>query len=148
MTDVRKAPWHLWVAGILGTLWNLIGVSDYVFAKMKSDWYMKEVGQFTPDQIAWFYDFPLWANIGWALGVWGSLLGSLLLLVRSRHAVTAFAISIAGLATMTLYQFVLNGDRFVSLFGMGPAYFTAIIWAVVLVLFFYARRQAANGILR
>ena len=148
MTDVRKAPWHLWVAGILGTLWNLIGVSDYVFAKMKSDWYMKEVGQFTPDQIAWFYDFPLWANIGWALGVWGSLLGSLLLLVRSRHAVTAFAISIAGLATMTLYQFVLNGDRFVSLVGMGPAYFTAIIWAVVLVLFFYARRQAANGILR
>lgn len=148
MTDVRKAPWHLWVAGILGTLWNLIGVSDYIFAKMKSDWYMKEVGQFTPDQIAWFYDFPLWANIGWALGVWGSLLGSLLLLVRSRHAVTAFAISIAGLATMTLYQFVLNGDRFVSLFGMGPAYFTAIIWAVVLILFFYARRQAANGILR
>lgn len=148
MTDVRKAPWHLWVTGILGTLWNLVGVSDYVFAKMKSDWYMKEVGQFTPDQIAWFYGFPLWANIGWALGVWGSLLGSLLLLARSRHAVTAFAVSIAGLAAMTLYQFVLNGDRFVALFGIAAAYFTAVIWAVVLALFVYARRQVAAGVLR
>ncbi|PZQ22768.1 MAG: hypothetical protein DI569_06845 [Sphingopyxis macrogoltabida] len=148
MSETRKTPWHLWLVGIAGLLWNLIGVSDYIFAKMKSDWYMQEVGQFTPDQIAWFYDFPLWANIGWALGVWGSLIGSLLLLARSRHAVTAFAVSIAGLAAMTLYQFVLNGDRFAALFGMGPAYFTAVIWAVVLALFFYARRQAAHGVLR
>lgn len=148
MTEVSKTPRHLWIVGIASLLWNLIGVSDYSFAKMQSDWYMKDVGQFTADQIAWFYGFPLWASAGWALGVWGSLVGSLLLLARSRHATTAFLVSIVGLALMTIYQFALNADRFIALFGPGPMYFTIVIWAVVVALFLYARRQAAMGILR
>lgn len=148
MTEMRKTPWHLWVVGILGLLWNLIAVTDYTFAKMKSDWYMKDVGQFTAEQIAWFGNFPLWANIGWALGVWGSFLGAVLLLMRSRHAVTAFIVSAAGLLMMTLYQFVLKKDEFLGLFGAGPMYFTTVIWAILIALFFYARRQAAVGVLR
>lgn len=148
MTEVHKTPWHLWVVGILGLLWNLIAVTDYTFAKMKSDWYMKEVGQFTAEQIAWFGNFPLWANAGWALGVWGSFLGALLLLMRSRHAVTAFLVSAAGLLMMTIYQFVLKKDQFMGLFGPGPMYFTIVIWVILIALFFYARRQAAAGVLR
>jgi hypothetical protein len=148
MSGARKTPWHLWLVGILGLLWNLIGVTDYIFARMRSDWYMREVSQFTPEQIAWFYDFPLWAGVGWAFGVWGSLIGSILLLARRRRAIIAFMASIAGLATMTLYQFMLNGEKFAGLFGDGPIYFTAVIWAVVLGLTFYARRQAATGVLR
>lgn len=148
MTEERKTPWHLWVVGIAGLLWNLIAVSDYTFAKMKSDWYMKEVGQFTAEQIAWFGNFPLWANTGWALGVWGSFAGSLLLLARSRHAVPAFLISAAGLLVMTVYQFVLKKDEFVGLFGAGPMYFNIVIWVILIALFLYARRQAAAGVLR
>ncbi len=148
MTEVHKTPWHLWVVGIAGLLWNLIAVTDYIFAKIKSDWYMKEVGQFTVEQIAWFGNFPLWANIGWALGVWGSFLGAVLLLMRSRHAVTAFIVSAAGLLTMTIYQFVLKTDEFLGLFGPGPMYFTIVIWVILIALFLYARRQAAAGVLR
>src|SRR3546814_14173960 len=58
MSEVRKTPVHLWVVGILATLWNLIAVTDYTFAKMKSEWYMKDISGFKPDQIAWLYDFP------------------------------------------------------------------------------------------
>jgi len=148
MTEVRKTPWHLWVVGILGLLWNLMAVTDYTFAKMKSDWYMKEMGGFTPDQIAWFDSFPMWANVGWALGVWGSFLGALLLLARSRYAVTSFIVSAAGLAVMTIYQFVLKKDEFMGLFGPGPMYFTIVIWVILIALFLYARKQAAAGVLR
>jgi FtsH-binding integral membrane protein len=148
MTEAVKTPWHLWVVGVLGLLWNLIAVTDYTFAKMKSDWYMKEVGQFTAEQIAWFGQFPLWANIGWALGVWGSFLGSLLLLARSRHAVAAFLVSAAGLLAMTIYQFVLKQDEFTGLFGSGPMYFNIVIWVILIALFLYARAMAAKGVLR
>ncbi|WP_137752397.1 hypothetical protein [Sphingopyxis sp. L1A2A] len=148
MTEAGKTPWHLWLVGILAVLWNLIAVTDYTFAKMKSDWYMSEVSGFKPEQIEWLYSFPLWANIGWALGVWGSFAGSLLLLARSRHAVTAFIISAAGLAAMTVYQFVMKKDEFISLFGAGPMYFNIVIWVILIALFFYARRQAAAGVLR
>jgi hypothetical protein len=148
MTEAGKTPWHLWVVGILAVLWNLIAVTDYTFAKLKSEWYMNEVSQFTAEQIAWFGNFPLWANIGWALGVWGSFAGSLLLLARNRHAVTAFMISAAGLAAMTTYQFVVKKDEFVGLFGAGPMYFNILIWAILIALFLYARAQAAKGALR
>ena len=148
MTEVGKTPWHLWVVGVLAVLWNLIAVTDYTFAKMKSDWYMSEVSGFKPEQIEWLYSFPLWANIGWAFGVWGSFAGSLLLLARSRHAVTAFMISAAGLAAMTIYQFGLKKDEFIGLFGSGPMYFNIVIWVILIALFFYARRQATAGVLR
>ncbi|MGQ3099912.1 MAG: hypothetical protein ACT6Q5_00585 [Sphingopyxis solisilvae] len=148
MTEAGKTPWHIWLVGILAVLWNLIAVTDYTFAKMKSDWYMSEVSQFTAEQIAWFGNFPLWANVGWALGVWGSFAGSLLLLARNRHAVTSFIISALGLAVMTFYQFGLKKDEFLGLFGPGPMYFTIVIWAILIALFLYARAQAAKGVLR
>src|SRR3546814_14306055 len=69
--------------------------SDYMMTKLGNADYLSA---FTPEQIAYFQGFPLWANIGWAFGVWGSVLGSILLLARSRHAVTAFAVSLLGLA--------------------------------------------------
>lgn len=148
MTDAVKTPWHLWAVGLAGLLWNLIGVTDYTFAKMKSDWYMKEVSQFTVEQVAWFGNFPLWANVGWALGVWGSFLGTLLLLMRSRHSVAAFMVSAAGLLVMTIYQFVLKKDEFIGLFGPGPMYFTIVIWVILIGLFLYARAQVARAVLR
>ena len=95
MTEAVKTPWHIWAVGVISLLWNAVGAFDYTMTKLKNADYM---AAFTADQQAYFYSFPLWANIGWALGVWGSILGSILILMRSRHAVTAFLISLIGLA--------------------------------------------------
>jgi hypothetical protein len=145
MTDVRKTPWHLWVVGGVSLIWNAFGAMDYVMTKMGNAEYL---AGFSAEQQAWFADFPVWANIGWALGVWGSLLGSLLLLARSRHAVTAFLISAAGLAISCVYQFGMHYGDLMRMFGTFPMIFTAIIWAILIALLVYARRQAAAGVLR
>ncbi len=145
MTQAVKTPKHLWIVGVASLLWNSIGALDYTMTKLKNPAYM---GSFTPEQQAYFYSFPLWANIGWALGVWGSVLGSVLLLMRSRHAVTAFAVSLVGLAIGTVYQFGLHFGDLERMFGMFPMIFTALIWIVAIALFLYARRQTAAGVLR
>src|SRR3546814_13177448 len=88
MNAIAKTPVHLWAVGVLSLLWNAVGAFDYMMTKLGNADYLSA---FTPEQIAYFQGFPLWANIGWAFGVWGSVLGSILLLARSRHAVTAFA---------------------------------------------------------
>ncbi|MBN8803989.1 MAG: hypothetical protein J0H81_02595, partial [Sphingopyxis terrae] len=85
MNVAVKTPWHLWVVGAVSLVWNAFGAMDYVMTKIQNPDYL---AAFTPEQQAWFTGFPVWANAGWALGVWGSVIGSLLLLVRSRHAVT------------------------------------------------------------
>ncbi|HWW58250.1 MAG TPA: hypothetical protein VN047_15260 [Sphingopyxis sp.] len=113
--------------------------------KLRDPGYM---AAFTPEQQQYFYSFPLWANVGWALGVWGSVLGSILLLMRSRHAVTAFLLSLAGLALSIIYQFGMHYGDLERMFGMFPMVFTAVIVVIVIALYLYARRQAAAGVLR
>lgn len=148
MNVATKTPVHLWIVGVAALLWNLIAVSDYTFSKLKSDWYLKEVAQFGPEQLAWLDSFPVWANIGWALGVWGAFLGAILLLMRSRHALLSFAISLVGLAVMTLYQFGMNYDKTAAAMGESAVMFNVLIWAIAIALFFYARAMKANGVLR
>lgn len=146
MTEAAtKTPAHLWIVGIASLLWNAFGAFDYTMTKMKNAEYLSA---FTPEQQAYFFGFPLWVNAGWALGVWGALLGSLLLLARSRHAVTLFAVSLLGLAVSSFYQFGMHYAELQRLFGAVPMIFTAVIWVVAIALFVYARRQAAAGVLR
>ena len=76
------------------------------------------------------------------------MLGSLLLLVRSRHAVTAFLLSLVGLAISSVYQFGMHYGDLERMFGAFPMIFTAVIWVVVIALFLYARAQTAKGVLR
>lgn len=145
MTEAGKTPVHLWAVGVVSLLWNAFGAVDYTMTKLKNPEYM---AAFTAEQQAYFYSFPLWANVGWALGVWGSVLGSVLLLMRSRHAVTAFLLSIAGLAISCIYQFGMHYGDLERMFGTFPMIFTAVIWVILIALFLYARAQAAKGVLR
>ena len=138
-----RAPRHLWVIGILAVLWSAVGAFDYTASQLRIESYMS---QFPPEQLEYFYGFPAWSVAAWAVGVWGSLIGSLGLLLRKSWAVWVFGASIAGLALTTLYNFVLSDG--LSIMGSGAAVFTAVIWIIALCLFFYARAMAKRGALR
>jgi hypothetical protein len=142
MNQSPKTPVHLWIVGILAVLWNAVGAFDYTATQYRIESYM---ANFTPEQLEYFYGFPAWVDAAWALGVWGSLLGSLALLLRKSWAVWLFAISIVGLAGTSVYNFLLSSGA--EMMGEGGAMFTGFIWLVVLFLFFYSRAMAKRGIL-
>ncbi|HET8750476.1 MAG TPA: hypothetical protein VFM42_07025 [Sphingomicrobium sp.] len=96
-----RAPAHLWVVGILATLWNAFGCYDYLMTNMRNETYL---AQFTSEQLAYFESLPSWLTAAWAIGVWGGLAGSLLLLIRSRYSVWAFALSLIGAVIGMGYQ--------------------------------------------
>lgn len=139
-----RTPWHLWAAGIVSLLWNAVGGLDYTLSQTRNAAYLAAM---SPAQMAWMERFPAWEIACWAFGVWGAVAGSLLLLARSRHAVTAFAISLAGLAITTFYQWVINPApveaRSPPMIG-----FQIAIWAVAIALLWYARRMRERGTLR
>jgi hypothetical protein len=143
MNQTAKTPVHLWIVGMLAVLWNAVGAFDYTATQYRIDSYM---ANFTPEQLEYFYGFPAWVDAAWALGIWGSFLGSLALLLRKSWAVWLFAISIAGLAGTTVYNFVLSNGA--EMMGEGGAIFTGVIWLIVLCLFFYSRAMAKRGVLR
>ena len=139
----RKAPRHFWIVSVLSLLWNAMGAFDYSATQLQLDWYMSA---FTPEQLEYFYSFPAWAVACWAIGVWGALLGSIALLLRQRWAVWAFGASILGMVFTSVYNFGLTDG--IRLMGPGAIAITAVIWAVALFLFFYARAMAKRAVLR
>lgn len=145
MNEATKTPRHVWIVGVISTLWNSFGALDYVMTQTKNADYL---AQFTPEQRAYFANFPFVMEASWAFGVWGALAGSILLLMRSRHAVTAFAISLAGLAASSIWQFGFSGVDMPQVFGTGAMLMTAFIWIVAIALFWYAMKQKAAGLLR
>jgi hypothetical protein len=140
----RSVPWHLWVVGVLALSWNSVGAFDYVMTETRNASYMSS---FTREQLDYFYGFPKWAIATWALGVWGGVLGSLLLLLRRRLAVVVFGVSLAGTAITFFYNYVLtNGLAIMG--GAGVAVFSAVIILIAIALLFYARGLAARRVLR
>jgi len=141
----ERTPGHLWAVGLVSLLWNAFGCIDYTMTKLDPAGYMKSAGM-GGEAIAYMQALPAWLTIFWALGVWGSLAGSILLLVRSRHAVTAFAVSLLGLAVSQIYQFTLAMPAEMRTPGMWLM--TGLIWAALLFFLWYARAMRAAGVLR
>jgi hypothetical protein len=137
-----RADWKLWVIGIAGLLWNAIGALDYVMTQTKNASYM---GQFTAEQLEYFYGFPAWSVACWAIAVWGGVLGSGLLLMRKRLAEPVFLVSLVAMVLTTIYNFVLSDG--VRIMGSGAVAFSAVIFVIAVALYLYARSQARRGVL-
>lgn len=145
MDITGKTPTGFWIISGLSLLWNAFGAFDYVMTQTRNPAYL---AQFTPEQQAYFDSFPLFMEASWALGIWGAVAGSVLLLLRNRHAVTALGLSLVGLLVSTIWQFGLSGADMTRIFGTGPMAMTALIWIVAIALFVFARKKRAQGLLR
>jgi hypothetical protein len=146
-----KAPWHLWAVGIVSLLWNAFGAYDYVMSQLRDPEYLEEMmgpmGMTAEEASAFLDSFPAWASALWALGVWGSVVGSLLLLARSRHAANAFLVSLVGAVLSFAYQYTVELPPQMADSAMTKI-MPLVIVAAVILQWWYARRMAAAGVLR
>lgn len=142
-TTPKRTPWHLWVVGILGTLWNCVGAFDYLMTQTRNASYM---GQFTPEQLEYFYGFPAWLVAFWAIAVWGGVAGTLLILARRRWAVPVLLVSFASMVVTSIHNFLLSNGM--EIMGTGAVAFSAVIFLIALGLWLYARAMARAEVLR
>lgn len=160
MTDTTsmttRTPWHLWVVGVIAVLWNAYGGYDYTMSMTQGATYMAASGM-TPDQIAYYDTMPVWMTAVWAIGVWGGVLGSLLLLLRNKLAFPVFVVSFAAFVISLLYTYGLSDGGKVMGFmmkdGVKVASSMVIIMNVVIAAgcaFFtgYAWMMSKKGVLR
>lgn len=137
------APRHLWIVGILGLLWNIGGVYDYLMTQTQNAAYM---AKFTPEQLDYYYNFPMWATAAWAIAVWGSLAGTILILMRKKIAAPVLLVSWIAMIISTINTIISGG--FAIMGGAGVIAFTAAIFVIAGALWYYARTMAARGVLR
>jgi hypothetical protein len=142
-TAQARTPVHLWIVGILALLWNAFGCFDYLMTNLKNRTYM---AQFTADQLAYMNGLPGWLTAFWALGVWGGLIGAILLLMRNRYAVWALGLSLIGAIVGLGYQMFMTqmpASMKEGLMGFMP-------WVIIIiaaVLFWYAWSVEKKGLL-
>ena len=141
-----RTPAHLWIVGILSLLWNCFGAYDYTMSHMRNMDYLAKMGDANV-MLAYMDSMPMYAKFGWGLGVWFALLGSVLLLMRSRYAVHAFALSVIGMALSFGGQYV--GPTPPAAMTQGAAkYVPLFIIALGLAQLWYAWRERGEGVLR
>lgn len=142
-TAQARTPMHLWVVGALSLLWNAFGCYDYLMTNLKNQAYLSK---FTADQLAFFDSLPGWLTAFWAIGVWGGLAGAILLLMRSRHAVLVFGLSLVGAIVGLGYQMFIAkmpASMKEGMMGVMP-------WAIIVIAAFflwYAMSSEKKGLL-
>lgn len=140
-----KTPWHLWAIGIISLLWHSGGAMDYIMSKTKNPDYL---AQMTPEQLAFLEAFPTWLTPFWAVAVWGAVLGSLLILLRSRFAAPTFVIAFFAMIVVTIHNLFLAEVSATSTMTAFQIAFTIAIIIVAILMIAYANTQVRLGRLR
>ncbi len=144
-----RTPAHLWIVGALSLLWNAFGAYDYVMTRLRNTDYLANAmpGVDPNDALAWIDGMPLFAQIGWGMGVWLGLLGAVLLLFRSRWAVWSFGLSLVG-AVLSLGWQIAMAPPLANATG---AFYTVMPYFIILIAAFlawYAWNAEKKGLLR
>lgn len=139
----KKLPLWFWIAAGLGLVWNVYGIYQFQSSVLSSEANLVSMGM-TPMQAKAYAGIPLWMNLAFAVGVFGGLIGSGLLLMRNRLATPVFAASLIG------YVILYIGDITEGIFAvMGPPQ-VIVLTVVVLIaagLLWMARRFERDGML-
>ena len=150
MTDTSmttRTPWHLWLVGGLSLLWNGFGAYDFIMSTTQGETYWRASGM-NQAMIDYYNAMPAWMYAPWIVGVWGAVLGSILLLMRSRYAVWAFALSLIGAVVSLVYgQFMDPMPELPPAMAM-MKYMPYVITVIAAFLAWYAWSMGKKGVLR
>lgn len=141
-SGLTKAPWHLWLVGVLTLIWNGYGASQWYMQVTKNLSYW---GNLTLEQAQYLQAQPVWTEVAFGVGVWTGVLGALMLLMRRKLAFNAFLASLTAIVVNTIYvQFMTNGRE---IMGMGTLYAAITIIVVAAASAAYARFARMRGII-
>ena len=142
MTTTNKPGKGLMIIGILGLLWNLIGV----FFWMAENFMMTEEvkAALPPERLELMESAPSWGVIVYGIATIGGVLACIMLLMRKKLAVLLFLISLLCIVIQMGYGmfFMKWGD----VLGPVDAYVMPFIVIIIgLSLYRYSKKAAAKG---
>ncbi len=136
----QKTPWHLWVVGTVAFLWYAMGAATIQLAQLAM------LPGLDAGEIAYYAAKPVWLVTATAIGTYGSVLGSVLLLMRSRAADAVFGLSLAGILVGNIVELLIGTSRAYA--NEGAALVTLIVAVGALAVWCYAYAMVRIGVLR
>lgn len=136
----KPANWF-WAIVLAGMAWNIFGVVQFLGQFGATEATLMGNGM-TAEQATAYAAQPLWMTIAFATGVFGGVLGTLLLLLRKRLAISVLAISLLGYAV--LYVGDITTGIF-EIFGEPQIAILTTVLAIAAGLFFLSRDAARRN---
>jgi hypothetical protein len=140
MTSSTKPPTWFWIVGGISMVWNLLGVMAYIMQVTMSP----EALQALPEnERALLESVPVWATSAFAIAVWGSTLGSILLLMRKKLATPILIFSLAGILVQMYYNVFMS--KSMEVYGPGGLAMPVMVLVFGVFLIWFSRKSTANG---
>lgn len=133
-----RAPWHLRIVGILGLLWNASGLVAFALARQGSV-------TMTPDETAYYATMPAWETLAWLVGTIGGMVGSILLVLRSRHTVWPFIASLLAVVLSHVWGLAIGRSRVLT--HPGALTMSLVVLVLAVLLLAYTRVMRRRGVL-
>lgn len=134
-----KAHWSFWVIVIFALLWNIGGSINYL---MQTN--LEFVASLPNTHKAIIEGRPVWATGGFALGVFGGVIGSLLLLLKKYFSLYVFVVSLTGIAITMIHT--INVANSVTTFTFSEIFVMIALPVIVAALLIWytimARRKS------
>lgn len=137
MTSSVKPPVWFWVVSVIALLWNLMGVSAYLFDAFIS---VEQLEAMAPELRELYEGRPAWVTAAFALAVFGGFIGSIGLLLRKKWAKPLFMLSLVAVLAQNVYTFFMSN----TLDAMGTQ--TAIMPIFVILISIYLVYFSKRGI--
>lgn len=139
-TATSKPPVSFWIIAIVALVWNLMGIMAYITTVTMTP----ETLQSIPAEQQQFYtDIPKWVVTAFAIAVWGSTLGCILLLLRKKFATPVFAVSFAAIIFQMTHSLFMT--KMLEVSGAQGAIMPVMIIVVGGFLVWYSRNAAKKG---
>jgi hypothetical protein len=139
LSSPRAPVWFL-AASLGGIAWNIFGGIQFAGSIVATEQSLVASG-LTADQAAVMTGYPGWMTLAFAIGVFGGLAGSVLLLLRLNIARPVLAISLAA------YVALWVGDAVHGVFaamGIPQIAILTMVVAIAAVLYVLSRHPAAR----
>jgi len=140
MTSANKPPTWFWIVGGISLVWNLLGVMAYIAQVTMSP----EALQALPENERTLLEsVPTWATSAFAIAVWGSTLGCILLLLRKKLATSVLILAFAGIMVQMYYNLFMS--KSLEVYGPGGMAMPIMVFAIGVFLIWFSRKSTANG---
>ncbi|MFN8337117.1 MAG: hypothetical protein U0U09_18435 [Cyclobacteriaceae bacterium] len=140
MTTTNKPSVAFWIISVLALIWNLMGVMAYITTVTMTP---EALQALPPEQQQLYTDIPKWATAAFAVAVWGSTLGSVLMLLRKKFAKPVFAVALAGILVQMTHSLFIS--KSIEVYGPGGAVMPVMIILIGGFLVWYSRHATEKG---